>query len=48
MEDGTRFLAFTTNQNCDQERVEIRRYRLHHSMNALLWHDHGDRVMWPA
>jgi len=29
-------------------RVEIRRYRLHHSMNALLWHDHGDRVMWPA
>jgi hypothetical protein len=31
-----------------QERLEIRRYRLHHSMNALLWHDHGERVMWPA
>lgn len=23
--------------------VEVRRYKLHHSMNALLWHDHGDR-----
>jgi hypothetical protein len=27
--------------------VEIRRYKLHHSMNALLWHDHGDRPLWP-
>ncbi len=25
--------------------VEIRRYKLHHSMNALLWYDHGDRYM---
>lgn len=23
--------------------VEVRRYKLHHSMNALLWHDYGDR-----
>lgn len=29
------------------EPVEIRRYKLHHSMNALLWHDHGDRPLWP-
>jgi hypothetical protein len=28
--------------------VEIRRYKLHHSMNALLWHDHGNRPLWPA
>jgi hypothetical protein len=28
--------------------VEIRRYRLHHSMNALLWHDHGSRPLWPT
>src|SRR3712207_2723928 len=27
--------------------VEVRRYKLHHSMNALLWHDHGDRPLWP-
>jgi hypothetical protein len=27
--------------------VELRRYKLHHSMNALLWHDHGDRPLWP-
>ncbi len=20
--------------------IEVRRYKLHHSMNALLWHDH--------
>lgn len=25
------------------DRVEIRRYKLHHSMNALLWYDYGDR-----
>ena len=30
-----------------QADVEIRRYKLHHSMNALLWHDHGDRPLWP-
>ena len=23
--------------------VVVRRYKLHHSMNALLWHDYGDR-----
>lgn len=23
--------------------VEVRRYELHHSMNALQWHDYGDR-----
>lgn len=23
--------------------VQVRRYKLHHSMNALLWHDYGDR-----
>jgi hypothetical protein len=28
--------------------VEIRRYKLHHSMNGLLWHDHGDGPLWPA
>lgn len=28
--------------------VELRRYKLHHSMNDLLWHDHGDRPLWPA
>jgi hypothetical protein len=28
--------------------VEIRRYKLHHSMNALLRHDHGDRPLWPS
>lgn len=28
--------------------VEIRHYKLHHSMNALLWHDHGDRPLWPT
>ena len=27
--------------------VEVRRYKLHHSMNALLWHDHGERPLWP-
>ncbi|MCA9449617.1 MAG: hypothetical protein KC931_21025 [Candidatus Omnitrophica bacterium] len=27
----------------DAEKVVVRRYKLHHSMNALLWHDHGDR-----
>jgi hypothetical protein len=27
----------------DATEVIIRRYNLHHSMNALLWHDHGDR-----
>ena len=31
----------------DQASCEIRRYKLHHSMNALLWHDHGDRPLWP-
>jgi len=30
-----------------QVTVEIRRYKLHHSMNDLLWHDHGDRPLWP-
>jgi hypothetical protein len=25
--------------------VEVRRYKLHHSMYALLWHDHGDRPL---
>ena len=28
--------------------VEIRRYKLHHSMNDLLWYDHGDRGIWPT
>jgi hypothetical protein len=32
----------------ERTKVEIRRYKLHHSMNALLWHDHGDRPLWPA
>lgn len=27
----------------DANKVVVRRYKLHHSMNALLWHDHGDR-----
>lgn len=27
----------------DPANVEVRRYKLHHSMNALLWHDYGDR-----
>src|SRR6187431_1240144 len=27
--------------------AEIRRYKLHYSMNALLWHAHGDRPLWP-
>lgn len=31
----------------DHHLVELRRYKLHHSMNALLWHDHGDRTLWP-
>lgn len=25
------------------DQVQVRRYKLHHSMNALLWHDYGDR-----
>jgi hypothetical protein len=28
--------------------VELRQYKLHHSMNALLWYDHGDRGVWPV
>lgn len=31
----------------DAATAEIRRYKLHHSMNDLLWHDHGDRPLWP-
>jgi hypothetical protein len=31
----------------DQAEVEIRHYKLHHSMNDLLWHDHGERPLWP-
>ena len=27
----------------DADNIELRRYKLHHSMNALLWHDYGDR-----
>lgn len=27
----------------DPTSVEVRRYKLHHSMNALLWHDYQDR-----
>ena len=27
----------------DGKDVQVRRYKLHHSMNALLWYDHGDR-----
>jgi hypothetical protein len=27
----------------DPEHAEVRRYKLHHSMNALLWHDYGNR-----
>jgi hypothetical protein len=30
-----------------QANVERRRYKLHHSMNALMWQDHGDRPLWP-
>ena len=29
----------------DTDHVVLRRYVLHHSMNALLWHDHGDRFI---
>ncbi len=27
----------------DSEQFEVRRYKLHHSMNDLLWHNYGDR-----
>ena len=27
----------------DDADAQVRRYKLHHSMNALLWYDHGDR-----
>lgn len=31
--------------NSDQ--VELRRYKLHHSMNDLLWHNHEDFEILP-
>ena len=27
----------------DADAIQVRRYKLHHSMNDLLWHDYGDR-----